>query len=153
MKLKTKDFIFVGIQFLLFLIYVFEIKLLNFSLPDFLNIIFLIASIIGFLIVIVALLQLNKNLSPFPTPKSDSELIQTGLYKYIRHPIYTGIILMTFGYGLYSNSSFKLIISILLLILFYFKSSYEEKMLQNKFSEYSEYKKTTGRFFPKFYPL
>jgi protein-S-isoprenylcysteine O-methyltransferase Ste14 len=150
MKLKTKDFIFVGIQFLLFLIYVFEIKLLSFSLPDFLNIVFLIVSIIGFLIVIVALLQLNKNLSPFPTPKSNSELIQTGLYKYIRHPIYTGIILMTFSYGLYSNSSFKLIISILLLILFYFKSSYEEKMLQNKFSEYSEYKKTVGRFFPKF---
>lgn len=150
MKLKTKDFIFVGIQFLLFLIYVFKIKLFNFSLPNFLNVVFLIVSIIGFLIVIVALLQLNKNLSPFPTPKSNSELIQTGLYKYIRHPIYTGIILMTFGYGLYSNSSFKLIISIALLILFYFKSYYEESLLIKKYLNYTAYKNNTGRFFPKF---
>jgi protein-S-isoprenylcysteine O-methyltransferase Ste14 len=150
MKLKTKDFIFVGIQFLLFLIYVFEIKLFNFSLPTFLNTIFLIISIIGLLIIIVALLQLNKSLSPFPTPKFNSELIQTGLYKYMRHPIYTGIILMTFGYGLYTNSLFKIFISIALLILFYFKSSYEESMLLRKYLDYSEYKKTTGRFTPKF---
>jgi len=153
MKLKLKDYFFVGIQFLLFAIYLFNFELLEFKFPDSLSIPFLIISTIGFLIIAIAILQLNKNLSPFPTPKSNSELIQTGLYKYIRHPIYTGIILMTFGYGFYVNSLFKIFISVALLILFYFKSSYEEKMLQNKFSDYSEYKKTTGRFFYKFQPL
>ncbi len=150
MKLNAKDYFFVGIQFLLFLIYVFEIEFLSFKLPKYLNTIFLFISVIGFLIIIIALLQLNKNLSPFPTPKSNSELIQIGLYKYIRHPIYTGIIISVFGFGLYTNSGYRIIIVLFLLILFYYKSSYEENLLLNKYPDYFGYKNKVGRFFPKF---
>jgi len=146
MKLKTIDFLFVIVQFVLFAIYMFNIDFWEFTIPYFLSTTFIIVSITGLLVIIIAILQLNKNLSPFPTPKSDSELIRTGLYKYIRHPIYTGILLMTFGYGFYTTSAFKIIISSLLLILFYFKSSYEEERLQNVFSEYKHYKKSTRRF-------
>ncbi len=149
MKLKFKDYFFVGIQFLLFMTYLFDFELIRFKLPEYLNISFLIISIFGFLIIVVAILQLNKNLSPFPSPKSNSELIQTGLYKYTRHPIYTGILLTVFGYAFYTNSSYKLLISVALLILFFFKSSYEEKMLLNNFSDYKMYKKNSGRFLPK----
>jgi protein-S-isoprenylcysteine O-methyltransferase Ste14 len=110
----------------------------------------LVTLIIGVLTVAIALLQLNINLSPFPSPKSNSSLIKTGLYKFIRHPIYTGIILTTFGYGLYTDSFYKILISIGLYILFYFKSEYEEERLTKKFTDYKIYKKSTGRFFPQF---
>lgn len=146
MKLKLKDYFFVGIQFLLFAIYLFNFELFKFKLSVSLSILFLIITIIGFLIIVIAILQLNKNLSPFPTPKSNSELIQTGLYKYMRHPIYTGILIMFFSYALYVNSSFKLIIAFILFILFYFKSSYEEERLQKIFPKYQLYKKSTRRF-------
>ncbi len=96
----------------------------------------------------VALFQLNKNLTAFPTPKENGNLIQTGIYKVIRHPIYSGIIVSTLFFGIYIESSWKIFISICLLILFYFKSNYEENLLSKFYSEYSDYKKHTYKFFP-----
>jgi protein-S-isoprenylcysteine O-methyltransferase Ste14 len=105
-------------------------------------------AVFGGIIITLALLQLNKNLSPFPTPKECSSLLQNGLYKYSRHPIYSGIILLFLGYSLYQNSGYKLLISLLLVILFYFKSNYEEQRLEQKFPDYKHYRSKTGRFFP-----
>ncbi len=108
----------------------------------------LLIAVFGGMIIILALLQLNKNLSPFPTPKEAATLLQNGLYKYMRHPIYTGIMLFLVGYGVYQNSLYKLLISLLLVILFYLKSNYEEQRLEQKFPDYKLYKNKTGRFFP-----
>lgn len=149
MDLNIKDYLFVGVQFMLFGAYVFDVPLFEVSVPSFFTAVGISIAISGVIVTILALLQLNKNLSPFPTPKSNAELIQTGLYKFIRHPIYTGIILTTFGYGLYSSSLYRIIITIVLVTLFYFKSVYEEKQLLRKFSNYELYIKSTGRFFPK----
>ena len=149
MKLRTKDSVFVILQFILFALYLLGINFLPFKTSSLINLIAFIISIFGLLIVIISMLQLNKNLSPFPTPKLNSHLIKHGLYRYIRHPIYTGIMLLSFGFGIYTNSTHKLIISFLLIFLFYFKSKYEEERLLNKFSNYKEYVLTTGRFFPK----
>jgi len=108
----------------------------------------LLSAIFGATIIILALLQLNKNLSPFPTPKKNTALLQNGLFKYIRHPIYTGIILFFTGYSVYQNSFYKLAISMLILVLFYFKSNYEEQRLEQNFPDYKLYKSKTGKFFP-----
>lgn len=149
MKLQTADFTFVFFQFVLFFLFIFEILQLQLTLPIVVQKIGITSTIIGVLIILIALLQLNKNISPFPTPKSASQLITTGLYKYIRHPIYTGIIATLLGYSLYTESGYKLLITSLLYILFSFKSRYEEKRLHIVFKNYGDYKKHTGRFLPK----
>jgi protein-S-isoprenylcysteine O-methyltransferase Ste14 len=149
MKTKVKDIVYVGIQFLLFAGYLFEVKKLRFELPEFIQFILLPFIAAGIAIILISLFQLNKNLSPFPSPKENSELITTGLFSKIRHPIYSGILLLVFSFALYQNSGFKILISLFLSILFYFKTGYEEKQLSLKFSEYKKYKKKTGRFFPK----
>lgn len=149
---RYKDLIFVGIQFFLLVCFVFDFTVLV-SIPDFFRTIGLSVAIMGLLITLLAILQLNRNLSPFPTPKNNSSLIQSGLYKYVRHPIYSGIIFFVFGSSLYFASVYKMSISVLLLILFYYKSKYEEKLLENKFSNYSAYKFNTGRFFPNILKL
>lgn len=149
MNLTTKDYFFVGIQLILFVLYIFDISIFEIHFLEIVNYFFAGIAVLGVAIFALALLQLNKNLSPFPTPKSNSELIQTGLYKYIRHPIYTGILLAAFGNGFYINSLFKIMISLLILILFYYKSSYEEERLSNKFSDYKKYIEKSGRFLPK----
>lgn len=150
MQANKKDYLFVFLQLLLFIAYVFNVdgslKLFN-SLKT--SGIFLF--LLGGILLLISLLQLNKNLSPFPTPKVDGALIQTGLYKYIRHPIYTSILILFIGYSFYQNSIYKLAITLLLGVLFYFKSKYEEKQLAIKFPEYLAYKNRTGRFFPKFF--
>lgn len=151
MKKSSWDYIYVAIQLILFVIYIIPTTALRFSTYEILKNIGLITLILGVLIGIISLLQLNKNLSPFPTPVSGSELIRGGAYKYIRHPIYTGILFALFGYGLHIGSGYKLIITSALLILFFFKSKYEEKKLTSIFIDYPIYKKRTGRFLPKLF--
>jgi len=148
MKLGIKDFFFVGVQFVLFGAYVFDFGLWTFELPQVLKTICLVFTFFGLGIIILSMLQLNTNLSPFPSPKAGSKLIQNGLYKYVRHPIYSGILITLCSYALYYESVYKLIILSLLYILFYFKSSYEEKRLLKTFPNYKIYKGNTGRFFP-----
>lgn len=148
MKKTFKDYGFVVIQFILFFCFIFEFDwTMKLSLT--LQRIGLILSFFGGLIILLALLQLNKNLSPFPTPKNNATLLENGLYKYTRHPIYSGIIILFIGFSVYQNSWYKLLISLLLVILFYLKSVYEELRLEQKFPEYKNYKTKTGRFFPR----
>jgi len=149
MKIKAKDIVYVGIQFLLFAGYLFEVKKLKFELPESIQFILLPFIVAGIAVILISFFQLNKNLSPFPSPKENSELITTGLFSKIRHPIYSGILLLAFSFALYQNSGYKILISFFLLILFYFKTGYEEKLLSLKFPEYKNYKMNTGRFFPK----
>ncbi|WP_035086859.1 methyltransferase family protein [Aquimarina latercula] len=151
MKLENNDFLFVLVQFVLFFVYVIDVKIGSIGWLPFINRIGLFTFVLGVLIVLVALLQLNKNLSPFPTPKLNSKLVKTGLYKFIRHPLYAGILYVVFGYGLYIGSVFKLIIATTIYILFYFKTKYEEEKLLEFFDEYKAYKVATGRFFPKIF--
>lgn len=150
-KIKRKDFIFVGVQFILLTIFFTPFFKISFQSLIFLKYPGAVISIMGFLIILIAIIQLNKNLTPFPTPKEGGSLIKTGLYKYIRHPIYTGIFLATIGLGLFNNSLWQICIAVTLLILFYFKSSYEESLLTEKYAEYKKYKETTNRFFPFLY--
>ncbi len=149
MKLKSKDYVFVSIQLGLFLVYILHFDLAPFDGNILIRIISIIMIILGVLVALIAVLQLNTKLSPFPSPKANTIFITYGVYKYVRHPIYTGILLITFGYGLYLTSIYKIIISILLYTLFYFKSSYEENRLKIAFSDYESYQKKSGRFFPK----
>jgi len=142
-----KDYWFVVIQFVLFFCFIFDVDW-SMKLGLLIQKIGLGIAFFGGIIITLALLQLNKNLSPFPTPKNNATLLENGLYKYMRHPIYTGIILLFLGYSVYQNSVYKLLISILLVILFYFKSNYEEERLGQKFPDYKNYKTKTGRFFP-----
>lgn len=147
MHLTTKDYGYVILQFLLFLVYLFDIPWVDLHLPALVQTIGSVSAVVGVLVMILALVQLNRHLSPFPTPKSNAQLIRTGLYKYVRHPIYSGILLTVFGYALHEESLHKLLVGFALLILFSLKSSYEEKRLMQVYPDYEDYRKSTGRFF------
>lgn len=149
MKRNRKDIFFVGTQLILFATYLFRFLKIDFAIPRWLQLAGLIFSIAGIIISLASVIILNRNLSPFPTPKPGAELIQSGIYKYIRHPIYSGTLFFTFGYSLYSENTLRFLTFLALLILFRFKAAYEEKLLQNKYPNYESYKKTTGMFLPR----
>jgi len=146
-KIKRKDILLVTIQFILLTIFYIPFFSNVFQTPPIVKYAGAIVSTLGFLIILIAILQLNKSLTPFPTPKENGVLINTGLYKYVRHPIYSGIFLAAIGIALYNGSYWQLAISFILLILFYYKSKYEEFLLIEKYNEYENYKKGTRRFF------
>ncbi|MDP5171194.1 MAG: isoprenylcysteine carboxylmethyltransferase family protein [Bacteroidia bacterium] len=143
-----KDGIFVGIQLLLFVIYCIPVAVASVDIHDFVKYAGLVLGICGLLIIALAILQLNRNLTPFPTPKENGTLIQTGLYKVVRHPIYSGIILGAIGFGVALSSGWKIGIGSALWLLFFVKSTYEEKLLTTQYPDYEDYQQRTGRFFP-----
>jgi protein-S-isoprenylcysteine O-methyltransferase Ste14 len=146
-KVKGKDILLVTIQFILLTIFYIPIFPGVFQVHLIIKYAGAIVSILGFLVIVIAILQLKKNLTPFPTPKDNGVLINTGLYKYVRHPIYSGIFLAAIGIAFYTGSYWQLAISFILLILFYYKSMYEESLLIEKYKDYENYKKVTRRFF------
>jgi protein-S-isoprenylcysteine O-methyltransferase Ste14 len=148
MSVKPKDITFVTLQLILFVCYVFTPNFLLLNFPSLIKSISVIVAIVGLLILILSLIQLQRNLTPFPSPKQNSELVTNGVYQFIRHPIYTGIFIMAIGYSFSNGHSSRFLISILLLVLFYFKSVYEENLLNKKFSAYKQYQIKTSRFFP-----
>lgn len=145
-KPTIKDYTFVSIQLILFLVYVLPVELLVINFAEWLRYSGLVLTILGFVIGIIALLQINTKISPFPTPVLKSELIINGAFSISRHPIYMSILAITLGYAVFEASLFKFIIFLLLWLLFYFKSKYEELLLVDKFPQYSNYQQKTRRF-------
>lgn len=147
-RLKSKDILFVGLQVLLFILFFLVPSNQGWYLASWIRVSFFAVAIIGLFVAAISIFQLRRNLSPFPTPVSQGTLIQSGLYKNIRHPVYTGMFLFFLAYAIGEQSLFKLFIAFLLLVLFYCKSRYEEKLLVEKFPEYKQYQKRSYRFFP-----
>lgn len=136
------------IQFLLFIAYIFNFESMTILLRTIVFWFGIFIFVLGGLTTVIAVLQLNVHLSPFPSPLPDSKLIENGVYKFIRHPIYTGIILAFFGFAFITDSGYRLLISAVLFALFYYKTLYEEKRLIENFPNYLEYRNRSGRFFP-----
>lgn len=145
---KPIEYLYVGTQFLLFLAYLPNIQLIDFEITNWISHSGLALAFSGTLLAFLAIYQIRKSVSAFPGPLPETQLVTTGVFKFIRHPIYSGILLAALGYGLYSKSLYRILITAVLYILFYFKSRYEEKLLRQKFPEYLKYQQNTGRFWP-----
>ena len=126
-----------------------------FSLPAMLNqTLWWIGQILfysGIVIAIWAAILLGPNLTPLPKPKPSGEFIQSGLYRFVRHPIYFGVILVCFGWAGIVQTLYTLVLAIILLIFFDLKSRQEEIWLTEKFSEYDVYKQNTKKLIPFIY--
>jgi protein-S-isoprenylcysteine O-methyltransferase Ste14 len=105
----------------------------------------------GIVITIWAAILLGPNLTPLPKPKPSGEFIQSGLYRFVRHPIYFGVILVCFGWAAIVQTLYTLVLAIILLIFFDLKSRQEEIWLTEKFSEYDVYKQNTKKLIPFLY--
>lgn len=86
-----------------------------------------------------------------PEPDSETTLIMTGPYAFIRHPMYTALILFTFGLFVnYPVIGHFLAFSLLFIVL-NMKIAYEERLLTEHFPEYPEYQRSTHRLLPFIY--
>ena len=103
--------------------------------------------LVGFLIIIFALIillvaikDLGRNLSPFPTPIGNSNLVTTGIYRFTRHPMYYSLIFISIGVFIIKLSIYYLFLTISLALIIKFKIALEEKYLMNKFKNYLLYR-------------
>ena len=51
--------------------------------------------IIAFIILLVAIKDLGRNLSPFPRPNKNSKLVTKGIYRFTRHPMYYSLLFIS----------------------------------------------------------
>ena len=83
-----------------------------------------------------------------PTPDAKAELVTSGVYARVRHPIYTAVLLGGVGVALAHGHIAVIVLALLLIPFFTFKSRYEEKLLRGAYPEYAGYMTRTGRFLP-----
>ena len=96
--------------------------------------------IIAFIILLVAIKDLGRNLSPFPRPIKNSKLVTKGIYRFTRHPMYYSLIFISIGVFLTKLSIYYLFLSISLALIIKFKIALEDQYLNNKFKNYLIYK-------------
>jgi protein-S-isoprenylcysteine O-methyltransferase Ste14 len=95
--------------------------------------------------------HLGTNWSGVVTVKEGHELIRTGPYRTIRHPIYTGILLGMFGTAVAIGEVRALVAVGVALASFYFKARREETFLAQEFGpSFTEHQRHTGMFLPRF---
>jgi len=140
-----KSKILVGVQFGMILL-----MLLPLGMPTVyfnLGAIFIVIGLaVGF-----AALSKNKlgNFNIVPDIKEDCTLIKDGIYSYIRHPMYTSVILTMFGVLLMYLNRVEMILYVVLVINMLIKMFYEESLWHCEGDEYKKYAKNTSRLIPK----
>ena len=103
---------------------------------------------IGIAVAISARLYLGRNWSPTPAMKEHHELVTTGPYTYVRHPIYSGIGLAALGSAL-TGTIFALVVLVVVGIVFLSRIGREERIMLTLFpAEYPAYQARTKRIIP-----
>ncbi len=104
--------------------------------------------VLGVLFAIWARVHLGANWSPAPAIKENHELVTSGPYRFVRHPIYTGVMLATFGAAL-TGAVFGIAVFLIASMIFFLRISKEEKIMLKLFPDaYPLYQKRTKRLIP-----
>jgi len=104
----------------------------------------------GLLFALWARMHLGGNWSGTVTVKVDHKLIRTGPYRFVRHPIYSGMVLAMIGTALERRQVRGLVAVVLLYIGFSIKRRIEDGYMMATFgSEYQDYMRSTGALFPR----
>ena len=104
---------------------------------------------IGFVILGFSFLALGKSLTAHPIPAKQGELVTDGLYRFARHPIYTGVLALGLACVLSGGLFPHILFFMALVVLLNYKASFEERLLRARYEGYASYAEKTGRFLPK----
>lgn len=111
-----------------------------------------LVGIVGGLIVFgLGIATLGSSLSPLPKPLASAELVERGIYRLIRHPIYTGLVLAGLGGSIYSVSPLALLFTVVLAVVLDLKARREEIWLGQQYAGYAGYVTRTKKFIPGVY--
>lgn len=91
----------------------------------------------------------SSRISIQPEVREDAELVTDGPYRWVRHPMYSALLLMTVGFLASDVATWRCVVATVLVGVLLVKSRVEETGLRHHFANYPSYQKRTGRFIPK----
>jgi protein-S-isoprenylcysteine O-methyltransferase Ste14 len=100
----------------------------------------LVLAVAGAALSVWSLTQHGWSVSPFPRPVDGARLVSSGPYRFVRHPMYSGIVLFTLGVGLAYANPAVLLASFTFLVFFMAKTGHEEDMLVEGVPGYRTYR-------------
>jgi len=100
---------------------------------------------------LAGVVALGRNLTPFPKPLAKAQLVQRGIYRWLRHPLYTAVMCGAAGWSLLRQSWPALVVSLGLVVFLDAKARREERWLRQQFPEYADYARRVRRFVPWVY--
>jgi len=116
------------------------------------NIVGLVLIIAGFSIMLVGMGTLRMSHASTLVIRENHKLRTHGIYRFIRHPMYLGAILVTIGVPVHASSLYGFWVMLLLIPVCLSRIRIEERMLTEEFGdEYRKYMKTTKKLFPFIY--
>ncbi len=102
-------------------------------------------------LLLPSLVAHGRKLTPFPKPNPELGLLTKGVYAFIRHPIYAGLMALVWGLALLLQKPWGLVGAGVLTLFFNLKARAEERFLRQHYPEYAEYQQRTGRFLPRIF--
>lgn len=117
-------------------------------LPDAFSILGFALCAAGIVIGTAALAAMGRVMQVSPQPKADGHLVTGGVYRYMRHPMYTAIVLIVIGLWLRRPALLISIAGIALIVWLVRKARFEEALLESRYPEYRGYRSRTWGVIP-----
>jgi len=118
-------------------------------LPAALTVLCAALGVVGVVVMVAGGTALGRGLTAAPLPNGHAQLRTTGLYRYVRHPIYSGLLLLAVARTATSGSAWVVAACVALIALLRAKARWEERHLRHRFPGYAEYADRTPRFVPR----
>lgn len=114
------------------------------------GLVFSLTCLILALIILIWTSKHNRlgNFNIVPEIKDGCELIQTGPYRFVRHPMYTSVVLIGISAVLYGFVVWKITVLAILMFVLYLKAKREEGLWCEKDFRYKSYQSKTKMFIP-----
>lgn len=104
----------------------------------------------GASLLLVAFRRLGNALTATPVPIEGAGLRTSGPYAWVRHPIYSALLLMVLGYVIAVGSVWGWVWGALIVIFFWVKSRWEDRLLAAEYgAEWTQWSLTTGALVPR----
>lgn len=108
-------------------------------------------TVLGAAMSVWGFISLGDALTPYPKPLAGATLHRQGAFKLMRHPIYAGVLLASFGWSLWWLSVAGGLYALVLAVFFDRKAAYEELWLRQQYKVYPDYQAKVKKFIPGVY--
>jgi protein-S-isoprenylcysteine O-methyltransferase Ste14 len=108
-------------------------------------------SVLGAGLIVTGIVALGRNLAAVPRPKEGATLVERGPYRVVRHPMYSGAILIAFGWALAVHGTLSLAYAVMVVAFLAAKTAREERWLREEVAGYVAYQRRVRKLIPYVY--